>query len=126
MKRFRIVVLLLLAYTGQALSVGAMPCQSMAHAGDAVADAAMDVADMAAVGHEMHHMNPGPDAQPTGVNGACCDTGLCAMMQCQSAPALSFDQPRSTLPLFSLYAAAAEAGAPFQRADSLYRPPISR
>ncbi|MEE4143681.1 MAG: hypothetical protein V2I26_02700, partial [Halieaceae bacterium] len=119
MKRIRIVLLLLLAYPSQVLAASALPCQMTGPAGDAVRSEAVEGVAMAAMGHAGHHMSAESDAGLAGAVGGCCDSGLCSMSHCQSAPALPLDHSGSTLPVFSIHTAAVEAGAPLHPIDSL-------
>jgi hypothetical protein len=126
MKRIHIVLLLLLAFTSQAVAVSALPCQMMAPVGNAVRSDALEDGDMAATGHAGHHMPADSGAEPAGAAGGCCEGGLCSMSHCQSAPGLPLDHSGNRLPVFSFHSVAFESGAPLHPVDSLYRPPISR
>ena len=126
MKRFHIVLLLLLAFTSQAVTVTALPCQMTAPVRDAVHGDALDGGDMAATGHAGHHMSADFDAEPAGAASGCCDGGLCSMSHCQSAPGLPLEHSGNSLPVFAFHSVAFESGAPLHPVDSLYRPPISR
>ena len=130
-----LVLLLVLAYAGQALVASALPCTSMNMGTVVVADALVAVpdrifpmpdtggdADMTA--HAGHHM--GADAATEGAPVSCCDGGLCSMSQCQSAPALpqTLSLPAHEFPV--AYAATTDLSSPIHPLYSLYRPPISR
>lgn len=120
MKRMRtqLLLLLVLAYSGQVLAASAFSCADMAPA-----SGGLDTAGMAHAGHVM----PADEGtQSTAPVGACCDGGLCDMGHCQSAPALPLDHPDGNQHVVSFYAGFAATSSPLRPADSLYRPPISR
>lgn len=116
-----LVVLLLLAYAGQALVAIASPCAMMTSAGTAV-----DRVDMPAMAHAGHQMPAAADTMPAPSAGDCCDGGLCTMSHCQSATALPLSYFGNSPQYTSLYTLPADNAAPFHPVDSLYRPPISR
>ena len=126
MKRFRSfwVLLLVLAYAGQALAALASPCRPMAGA----VSGQMDMPAMAHAGHNMPPHgnsvtdNPGPAAPPAD----CCEAGLCAMSHCQSAPAMPPEHSGSRAQYSALYPPIESAATPIHPIDSFYRPPISR
>jgi len=120
MRKF-LVLLLVLAYSGQVLAALALPCPKMAHPTAA--------AGMAGMVHAGHHMAADPDTAPAAVTpaaGNCCDGGLCNMNHCQLAAAL----PPSVISGGALHVArhvqAADSPSPLQVIATLYRPPISR
>jgi hypothetical protein len=123
-----LVLLLVLAYAGQALVASALPCTSMNMGTAVVADVLVAMpdtggdADMTA--HAGHHMST--DAATEGAPVSCCDGGLCSMSQCQSAPALpqTLSLPAHEFPV--AYAATTDFSSPIHPLYSLYRPPISR
>ena len=121
-RRF-LVLLVVLAYAGQALVASALPCTSLNMGTVVVAmpDTGGD-ADMAA--HAGHHMKA--DAATDGVPANCCEGGLCTMSQCQSAPALpqTLSLPAHEFPV--AYPASSDFSSPTHPLYSLYRPPISR
>lgn len=126
-RRF-LVLLLVVAYAGQALVASALPCTSMSMGTVVVADVLVAMpgaggdADM--VAHAGHHMKA--DAATDGVPANCCEGGLCTMSQCQSAPALpqTLSLPAHEFPV--AYPASSDFSSPTHPLYSLYRPPISR
>ncbi len=124
MKRLHkiMVVLLVLAYTGQALASAAVPCASMAPpaAGDGhMMEHAMSAGDMAA--HAGHHMPAGArDGAAT-----CCEGGLCSMSQCQAVPALLTAAAAGTPAFAETFVQRAVYSSPVRPSYSLFKPPIS-
>jgi hypothetical protein len=123
MKRLHkiMVVLLVLAYTGQALASAAVPCASMAPpaARDVHMEHAMGAGDKAA--HAGHHM---PAGELDGA-AACCDGGLCSMSQCQAVPALLTAAAAGTPASVETYFQRAVYSSPIRPSYSLFKPPIS-
>jgi hypothetical protein len=116
MKRFPkiMVVLLVLAYAGQALATTALSCSSMAP----VANAAMDMA------HAGHHMSAG-DLDSGAGDAGCCDSGLCSMSQCQAAPAVLSAALAGSAAYAETYAQRVVHSSPTRPSYSLFKPPIS-
>ena len=112
------LLLLVLAYSGQMLAASAFSCADMAPAG-----AGLDMAGMAHAGHAMPVDEGTQSSAPV---GACCDGGLCDMGHCHSAPALPLNHPDSSQHELAFYTGFAAASSPLRPVDSLYRPPISR
>jgi hypothetical protein len=111
-----LVMLLLLAYAGQALVATGAPCFMMASSSTVMST------DMPGMDHG-GHMMPGPDQADT--ETGCCDgAGLCSISECQSLAAVPISLvdaaavlstvrlPASPIPRFSL------------DTSPLYRPPI--
>ena len=123
MKRLHkiMVVLLVLAYTGQALASAAVPCASMAPpaARDAHLGHAMGAGDRSA--HAGHHM---PAGELDGA-AACCEGGLCSMSHCQAVPALLTAAAAGTQAYAETYVQRAVYSFPFRPSYSLFKPPIS-
>ena len=120
MKKFRkpLLLLLVLAFTGQGLVANALPCQMPSNM-----QASTGAVDMTVIDHTAHHM---PAGAAEAADSNCCDLGVCTMSHCQSAVTLPLDYLASSAqftPVFSRYDTAA---APSGVTDSLYRPPISR
>lgn len=125
MRRSRkVIMLLLLTYSVQALaSVGQLcPAMTVSSAGSHMAGEVVVSADMTA--HAGHQMSA--EAATEGAPGSCCDGGLCSMSQCQSAPALpqTLPLPGHSCPV--AFTATTDLSSPVHPSYSLYRPPISR
>ena len=124
MKRLHkiMVVLLVLAYTGQALASAAVPCASMVPpaAGDGhMMEHAVGAGDRSA--HAGHHM---PAGELDGA-AACCEGGLCSMSQCQAVPAL-LTAAAAGIPAYAeAFAQRAVYASPIRPSYSLFKPPIS-
>ena len=124
MKKLRkpLLLLLVLAFTGQGLVANALPCQMPSNM-----QASTGAVDMTVMDHTAHHMPAGAAEAADSTSGEnCCDLGVCTMGHCQSAVTLPLDYLASSAeftPVFSRYDTAA---APSGVIDSLYRPPISR
>jgi hypothetical protein len=117
-----LLLLLVLAFTGQGLVANALPCQ-MPMTGEAAAH----TADMAAVDHTGHHMPMGAGEVAEGASDvSCCGAGLCAMSHCQLSSALPPDHLASSPQYAVLFPRINGSVAPVHPNDSLYRPPISR
>jgi hypothetical protein len=123
MKRIRkaLVVVLLLAYTGQLLAGVVTFCPEMAPRA-----AVPDGAGMSAMDHAGHAMKEGPGSAHGDNGGGCCDGAQCDMSHCQSAPALPLDHADSSRAIVGFYSVALGTSAPLRTPDALYRPPISR
>lgn len=116
------VILLVLAYTGQALASAAVPCASMAPpaAGDGhMMEHAMGAGGMAA--HAGHHM---PADERNGA-ATCCEGGLCSMSHCQAVPALLTAAAAGTPAYAETYVQRALYSFPIRPSYSLFKPPIS-
>lgn len=116
------VVLLVLAYTGQALASAAVPCASMVPpaAGDGhMMEHAVGAGDRSA--HAGHHM---PAGELDGA-AACCEGGLCSMSQCQAVPALLTAAAAGTPAYAEAFAQRAVYASPIRPSYSLFKPPIS-
>jgi hypothetical protein len=120
MKRIRksLVLLLVLAYTGQALAGLVLPCSNMTQPGAA--------AVMEGMAHDGHHMPADTDATPATSASDCCAGGVCNMSHCQLAAALPPNQIIGGRLYFARHIPAAGSASPLHPVDSLYRPPISR
>jgi hypothetical protein len=118
MERIRkmLLLVLVLAYTGQALASVVPLCPEMAQSG-----AALHGSDMTVMEHAGHQMSPDSSAA-----GGCCDGGLCKMSHCQLAPALPLNHSDSNRIVASFYTAFTQTSFQPHPFDSLYRPPISR
>lgn len=118
MERIRkmLLLVLVLAYTGQTLASVVPFCPEMAQTG-----AALHGADMAVMEHAGHQMS----ADASAADG-CCDGGLCKMSHCQLAPALPLNHPDSNHIVASFDTGFTQTGFQPHPFDSLYRPPISR
>jgi len=116
-----LVVVLLVAYTGQVLAGVAMSCPNMASAA-----AVFDGGDMGAMEHAGHHMMAESTAKPGDAGSGCCDGGLCDMSHCQSAPALPLNHSYGSSSAASYYTGSSPTISPLQPVESLYRPPIFR
>lgn len=124
MKRFRKiwVLMLVLAYAGQAMASVAPPCQHMAPGA-----AAVDMAAEPAMAHAGHHMVADSNAVPAAPTADCCDDGLCAMSHCQSAAAaVPLNWPGGSGHFTLRYPRPFEIVSLLHPVDLLYRPPISR
>jgi uncharacterized protein involved in copper resistance len=111
-----LAVLLLLAFTGQAVVSVAAPCFMM---NAPTGEMNHDMADMDHGGHAGHDMSAEQDSA-----SSCCDGGLCSMSHCQMAPAMP-------IPLFDnspekafTYSAIDSVSAVISSLTTLYRPPI--
>ena len=117
-----LVLMLVLAYTGQGLLASAVHCEMPMSS-----DAAAGTANMAAMNHTGQSMQAMADeAAGSSSDGSCCDTNLCAMSYCQSAAALPLDLLASSRGYHEVFSHLAGPAAPTRPNDSLYRPPISR
>ncbi len=124
MKNFHklLLMLLVLAFTGQGFVANALPCQM-----PMTRQAAADTAEMAAMDHAGHQMSMGAGEVAEGVSdGSCCAAGLCAMSHCQSSSALPVDHLVRSPQSAALFPGINRSVAPLHPNDSLYRPPISR
>ncbi|MCP5130256.1 MAG: hypothetical protein H6985_11810 [Pseudomonadales bacterium] len=117
MKRIRkyLVLLLVLAYAGQALAAAGLPCAAMASAAK----------DMPSAAHAGHHMDGDSGAAAMPSSQDCCEGGLCAMSACQAAAALPPGQFHSGPQYLAVYPRSPQATLDSQPSESLYRPPIS-
>jgi len=124
MSKFRkpLLLILLLAFTGQGLVANALPCQMPLNN-----QANTGASDITAIDHSAHHM-PAAAAQAADNNSGenCCDMGVCAMSHCQSAVTLPLDYFASSAEFTPVFSGHNTAAAPSGVNDSLYRPPISR
>jgi hypothetical protein len=120
MKQIRksLVLLLVLAYAGQALAGLVLPCPNMAQPGVA--------AGMEGMAHAGHHMPADPDANSAAAAGDCCAGGVCNMSHCQLAAALPPTEIIGGQLHVARHIPAAGSTSPLHPVDSLYRPPISR
>ena len=123
MKKFRkpLLVVLVLAFTGQGLVANALPCQ-MPLNGQAGAGAS----GMTAMDHSAHYMPSTADSADSTNAENCCDMGVCAMSHCQSAVTLPLDYIASSANFTPVFSRQNIIAAPSGVSDSLYRPPISR
>ncbi len=123
MKRIRkiLVLLLVLAYAGQALAGLVLPCPNMAQP---AADAGLE--GMAGMAHAGHHMPADTDATPATAASDCCAGGVCNMSHCQLAAALPPNQIMGGRLYSARHIPASGSASPLHPVDSLYRPPISR
>jgi hypothetical protein len=108
-----LALLLLLAYTGQAVVAAGAPCFMMSAAGEH---------DMMTMDHSGHDMTM-PDQNTTG--GDCCEGGFCSMSHCQMALAMPVSVAPAAAEKAITYGAATAVPAIIPSLDSLYRPPIS-
>ena len=123
MKTFHksLLLLLVLAFTGQGLVANALPCQMPLNN-----QAGAGASDMTTIDHSAHHMPAAAEAAGSTNAENCCDMGVCTMSHCQSVMTLPLDYIASSAnftPVFSRQNTNAE---PSGHNDSLYRPPISR
>jgi hypothetical protein len=124
MSKFRkpILLILLLAFTGQVIVANALPCQMPLNN-----QASTAASDMAAIDHSAHHMPAGAAQAADNTGGEnCCDMGVCAMSHCQSAVTLPLDYFASSAEFTPVFSRHNSAATPSGVNDSLYRPPISR
>jgi hypothetical protein len=120
MRRIRtaLVLLLVLAYTGQAVAAVVLPCPKMGRSA-----AAMDTAGMVHAGHDMasHSAAGKPHATAN-----CCDGSRCNMSHCQVAAALPADPCFDGQLPVARHIQLADSPPPLRVVATLYRPPISR
>jgi hypothetical protein len=95
-----LAVLLLLAFTGQAVVSVAAPCFMMN-------------------GHAGHDMSAEQDSA-----SSCCDGGLCSMSHCQMAPAMPIPLFDNSPEKAFTYSAIDSVSAVISSLTTLYRPPI--
>jgi hypothetical protein len=110
-----LVLLLLLAYSGQAFLVAASPCAMMS-------GPASDMShDMSAIDHTGHDMPMQMDA------GAedCCDGGYCSASHCQMAPGVPSPFAAVAVETHPVFIAAMPGPTFNAPQESPYRPPIS-
>ena len=117
-----VLLILLLAFTGQLLVANALTCQTPLNN-----QANPAASDMAAIDHSAHHMPAGAAQAADNTSGEnCCDMGVCAMSHCQSAVTLPLDYFASSADFTPVFSRHNSAAAPSGVNDSLYRPPIFR
>ncbi len=110
-----LVLLLLLAYSGQAALVVASPCAMMS--GPA---GGMDH-DMSAMDHAGHDM---PMDREAGA-GDCCEGGYCSASHCQVAPGVTSPFPPAAAETYPVLVAEMPVPTVDAPQESPYRPPIS-
>lgn len=110
------VLLLLLAYTGQALVATGAPCFMMA------SSSAVMSADMPGMDHSGHTM---PGSEQAGAGADCCDgAGFCSISECQSVVAMPIALVHATAAPVSTQVTAQCVSPPSLDISPLYRPPI--
>ena len=110
------VLLLLLAYTGQALVATGAPCSMMASSAAAMSS------DMPGMDHSGHTM---PGSEQAGAEADCCDgAGFCSISECQSVVAMPISPVHATAAPVSTQVAAQHISPPSLDISALYRPPI--
>jgi hypothetical protein len=110
-----LLLLVILAYTGQATLVVAFPCAMMSGSAGGMDH---DTSHMDHAGHDMP-MDGDPAA------GDCCDGGYCSASHCQMAPGVPSPFPTAaaeTYPVLFTVMPIPTVNAP---PESPYRPPIS-
>ena len=110
-----LLLLLLLAYTGQVALVAASPCAMMS--GPA---GGMDH-DMSAMDHTGHDMPMDSDSGAVD----CCDGGYCSASHCQMAPGVPSPFPAAAAETYPVLIAVMPVPTVDAPQESLYRPPIS-
>ena len=110
------VLLLLLAYTGQALVATGAPCFMMA------SSSAVMSADMPGMDHSGHTM---PGSEQAGAEADCCDgAGFCSSSECQSVAAMPLTLVHAVAAPASAKVTAQRVSSPSLDTSPLYRPPI--
>ena len=110
-----LVVLLLLAYTGQAALVVASPCAMMSGSAGGMEH------DMSAMDHAGHDMPMDMDSG----TGDCCDGGYCSASHCQMAPGVTSPFPAAAAETYPVLVAVMPVPTEDSPQESPYRPPIS-
>jgi hypothetical protein len=123
MKKFHkpLMLLLVLAFTGQGLVANALPCQMPLNS-----QAGAGASDMTAVDHSAHRMPAAAEAGAGANSENCCDMGVCTMSHCQSAVTLPVDYIASSANFTPVFSRQDTIPEPSGVNDFLYRPPISR
>jgi len=121
-----LVLLLALAYAGQAALASTSPCRIMpmdagmvAHGG-ALPSAVPGGDHMAA--HAGHHV--ADEGTADSAAGDCCDSGLCDMNQCHAPPALPSSMAIQAAHSAQAYAQPGRPSSPVNPSYSLFKPPI--